>query len=66
MRACQPKDTKRRDWRRERERKSTCTLGREREKKSTCTWGLRKEREPFGSSFYVFSFPLGLPYANWA
>ena len=25
-----------------------------------------REREPFGSSFYVFSFPLGLPYANWA
>ena len=25
-----------------------------------------REREPFGSSVYVFSFPLGLPYANWA
>ena len=24
------------------------------------------EREPFGSSFYMFFLPLGLPYANWA
>ena len=34
---------------------------REREKEK------EREREPFGSSFYMFfSFPLGLPYANWA
>ena len=25
-----------------------------------------RESEPFDSSFYVFFFPLGLPYANWA
>ena len=25
-----------------------------------------RERAPFGSSFYVFFFPLGLPYASWA
>ena len=30
--------------------------------------GVEREREsePFDSSFYVFFFPLGLPYANWA
>ena len=36
--------------------KSTPETERERE----------RERAPFGSSFYVFFFPLGLPYASWA
>ena len=26
----------------------------------------KKEPWPFGSSFYVFSSPMGLPYVNWA
>ena len=28
--------------------------------------GREKEGEHFGSSFYMFFFHLGLPYANWA
>ena len=26
----------------------------------------KREPQPFGSSFYMFSLPLGLPYVNWA
>ena len=26
----------------------------------------RETPQPFGSSFYVFFLPLGLPYVNWA
>ena len=26
----------------------------------------RRDPQPFGSSFYVFFLPLGLPYVNWA
>ena len=36
---------------------------RERERKSTHTQ--ERERKHFGSSFYMFFPPLGLPYANW-
>ena len=52
----------------ERERKSTRMWerkgGREREKEHTHAG--ERGREPFGSSFYMFSLPLGLPCANWA
>ena len=44
MRACWPKDMKRRGE-------------REREK---------RDPQTFGSSFYMFFLPLGLPYVNWA
>ena len=58
VRACQPKDTKRREWRstpaRERQRET--------ERVHTC-WG---ERESPLAPLFVFFFPLGLPYANWA
>ena len=42
--------------------------GGERERERERKPGQRVEREsaPFGSSFYVFFFPRGLPYANWA
>ena len=57
MRAPQSKDVKRRAPQHMGERE------RERERKSTRTgWG---GGAPFSSSFYVFFFPLGLPYANW-
>ena len=39
---------------------------RERERKSALTWERKRERKRFGSSFYMFSLPLGLPCANWA
>ena len=38
----------------------------ERERKSTYTQKRQRERKRFGSSFYMFFLPLGLPYANWA
>ena len=38
---------------------------REREK-SAHTRERESERKLFGSSFYVFSLHLGLPFANWA
>ena len=69
VRACQPKDLKRREWRR------ACWWGagrgveRERERgrqKSARTRERESKRKRFGSSFYVFFFHLGLPYANWA
>ena len=56
MRACRPKDVKKRAPQR---------VG-ERERASECTHVSGGEREPFGSSFYVFFLPPGLPYANWA
>ena len=37
-----------------------------REEMSAPARGAERERKPFGSSFYVFFFPLGLPYVNWA
>ena len=49
MRACQPKDLKGREWRRER--------GRERERAHTRRRG--RERERFGSSLYIFLPPPG-------
>ena len=39
---------------------------RERESVRACTRERESERKRFGSSFYVFFFHLGLPYANWA
>ena len=33
---------------------------------STLGLGGGDESQPFGSSFYVFFLPLGLPYVNWA
>ena len=37
---------------------------RERERMHACAG--EKDPWPFGSCFYVFSSPLGLPYVNWA
>ena len=37
---------------------------RESEKEKECTHAGERERECFGSSFYMFFLPLGLPYAN--
>ena len=38
-------------------------LTQRREEKSALAHG--RGRETFGSSFYVFLSPLGLPYVNW-
>ena len=54
MRACRPKDMKRRE--RERERASVCTQERER----------RPPPRTSGFSFYMSFLPRGLPYVNWA
>ena len=63
MRACQPKDLKRREWRgvwgrgeREGEREKEHTLVGEKEREKALRLLL----------LYVFSLHLGLPYANWA
>ena len=34
--------------------------------KSAQAHGRERERASFGSSFYMFSFPLDLSYVNWA
>ena len=47
-----------RERERERERESERVRARTREREF--------ERKRFGSSFYMFFFHLGLPYANWA
>ena len=65
MRACQPKDLKRREWRsmrgKERER------GREGEREKEHTHVGEKEREStLAPPFIRFFLHLGLPYANWA
>ena len=53
IRACQPKDVKKREW------GSAPAHRRER--------GRERERARFGSSFYLsFPTPLGLLYVNWA
>ena len=39
---------------------------RGRERKSARTRERKRERKHFGSSFYMFFLPLGLPYANWS
>ena len=64
MRACQPKDSKRREWRsvwggRERVRV------REREIESTHV-GERERESALALPFICFFLHLGLPYANWA
>ena len=47
-----------------REKEHTHVEGRERARARTHME--QREREHFGSSFYMFFPPLGLPYANWA
>ena len=51
VRACQPKDSKRRE--------GCSTWGREREREKERTHAREKERERFGSSFYMFFSPPG-------
>ena len=62
MRACQPKDSKRREWRsmwgRERERGREGKREGERERE--------REKALWLFLLYVFFLHLGLPYANWA
>ena len=36
-----------------------------REEKSALAHRRERERESFGSSFYVFLSPMGLPFVNW-
>ena len=64
MRACQPKDLKRREWRgvwgRGEER------GREREKERTLVGEKEREKALRLLLLYVFSLHLGLPQGNWA
>ena len=63
VRACRPKDVKRREWR------STPARRREREKERERESKRESERErgnPLAPLFICFSLPLGLPYANWA
>ena len=38
---------------------------RERERKSARTWERERDRKCFGSSFYKYFLPPGLPCANW-
>ena len=69
MRACQPKDLKRREWRstwgREKERRRE--RERERERERAHAHGREREREiTLAPPFICFSLHLGLPYANWA
>ena len=53
MRACRPKDTKRRE--------------KEKKNKHTLAWGRERERLPaLWLLFLCFFLPLGLPYVNWA
>ena len=54
VRACQPKDLKRREWR-------SAQGGREREGERACVHARRREsmRKRFGSSFYMFFPPPG-------
>ena len=83
VRACQPKEAKRRMpsvWEKERGRKrekerervhahrgreSTSKHGREREREREHTRSGERENAHFGSSFFMFFLPLGLPYVNW-
>ena len=58
MRACQPKDLKRREWR------STWERG-EREREHTHAREEERESAIWLLLLYVF-LPLGLPCANWA
>ena len=53
-----------REREKEREREREREIEREREKGKECQHA--GEREHFGSSIYMFSLPLGRPYANWA
>ena len=57
VRACQPKDLKRREWRRER--------GRER-KRAHARRGERQRESALALPFICFCLHLGLPCANWA
>ena len=61
MRACQPKDSKRREWRSARGRERERVREGEREKERT----YMGEKKHFGSSFYMFFLHPGLPYSNW-
>ena len=54
VRACWPKRHEE-----NRERACVCACTRVRGRK-------RETPQPFGSSFYMFFLPLGLPYINWA
>ena len=73
MRACQPKDLKRREWRstwergRERggEREKERTHAGEEEREREHTHAGESERALWLLLLYVF-LHLGLPYANWA
>ena len=65
MRACQPKDSRRKwrsAWGRERERVSEG----EREKELTDMGEKESEKALWLLLLYVFFLHLGLPYANWA
>ena len=59
VRACQPKDAKRREWR-------SMPAGAGVEVGAVVERDRERERKHLGSSFYVFFLPLDLPYANWA
>ena len=72
IRACQPKDTKRREWKsmpeRRREKESACTGG------GVGGWGReeggrerkREHASALAPPFICFFLPLGLTYENWA
>ena len=72
VRACQPKDLKRREWRSAWEREEERERERERERKNAQHAGEReRERASKRASKalappLMFFLPLGLPYANWA
>ena len=67
MRACQPKESKRREWRSVQERERESEREGERERKSAHSRERKRERESALAPPLICSFlQLGLPYANWA
>ena len=59
MRTCQPKESKRREWRSVQERERERVREGEREKERTLTGEKKRERKCFGSSFDMFFPPAG-------
>ena len=66
MRACQPKDSKRREWRSVRGREREKVREGERERAHACGGERESEKALWLLLLYVFFLHLGLPYANWA
>ena len=67
VRACQPKDSKRREWRSTGGRRGERERERGRERERAHARGREREGESaWAPPFICFFLHLGLPYANWA